>query len=64
MSDEREKIEVEDPDRVADKLDDDFEGHRLDVGRLDEGGQVDVGRVDVGRLDDDGRVDVGRVDQG
>jgi hypothetical protein len=63
MSDEREKIEVEDAERVADKLDDDFEGHRMDVGRLDDEGQVDVGRVDVGRVDE-GQVDVGRVDQG
>jgi hypothetical protein len=59
MSDEREKIEVEDAERVADRVDDeDFEGHRMDVGRLDDEGQVDVGRVD------DGQVDVGRVDQG
>ena len=43
----------------------DFEGHRLDVGRMDDDGKVDVGRmdddgkVDVGRMDDDGKVDVG-----
>jgi hypothetical protein len=55
MSDEREKVDLEDTG-AAEKVEDaDFEGHRLDVGRLDEG------KVDVGRLDE-GKVDVGRVD--
>lgn len=55
MSDERDKVDLEDTG-VAEKVEDaDFEGHRLDLGRLDEG------KVDVGRLDE-GKVDVGRVD--
>ena len=59
MSDEREKIEVADAEDVAAKLDeDDFEGHRMDLERVDEG------TVDVGRVDEGGIVDVGRVDEG
>ena len=59
MSDDRERVDVE-----AEKVEDaDFEGHRLDLGRMDDDGQVDVGRVDEGQVDvgrmDDGKVDVG-----
>ncbi len=62
MSDERERVDVgeaEDAEKVEDA---DFEGHRMDVGRVDEG-QVDVGRVDTGQVDV-GRVDTGQVDVG
>jgi hypothetical protein len=63
MSDEREKLDVGSPEDGAEKVEDaDFEGHRLDVGRVDEG-QVDVGRVDSGQVDV-GRVDSGQVDVG
>ncbi len=59
MSDEREKIQIEEPERVADRVaeeeDEDFEAHRLQVERMDNDGKVDVGRVDAGRVDDDGR---------
>jgi hypothetical protein len=53
VSDEREKIQIEEPERVAEEEDEDFEAHRLqveraDVPKLDEGGTVDVGRVDQG----------------
>jgi len=51
MSDERERVDVGEAEKVEDA---DFEGHRLDVGRMD-----DDGKVDVGRMDDDGKVDVG-----
>lgn len=54
MSDDRERVDVGEAEKVEDA---DFEGHRLDLGRVDDG-QVDVGRVD------DGQVDVGRVDDG
>ena len=54
MSDDRERVDVSEAEKVEDA---DFEGHRMDLGRVDEG-QVDVGRVD------DGQVDVGRVDEG
>lgn len=61
MSDEREKIEVEGAEDVAEKVDvEDFEGHKLDVGAVDVGA-VDVGAVDVGAVDV-GAVDVGAVD--
>ena len=62
MSDERERVDVGGAEKVEDA---DFEGHRLDVGRMGDDGKVDVGRmdddgkVDVGRMDDDGKVDVG-----
>jgi hypothetical protein len=49
MSDDREKVDVGEVEKVEDA---DFEGHRLDVGRMDDG------KVDVGRMDD-GKVDVG-----
>lgn len=68
MSDEREKIQIEEPEQVADRVaeeeDEDFEAHRLQVERVDNDGKVDVGRVDAGRVDGDGTVDVGRVDAG
>jgi hypothetical protein len=57
VSDEREKIQSDEPEQVADRVaeeeDEDFEAHRLqvdraDVPKLDEGGTVDVGRVDQG----------------
>jgi hypothetical protein len=68
VSDEREKIQIEEPERVADRVaeeeDEDFEAHRLQVERVDNDGKVDVGRVDAGRVDGDGTVDVGRVDAG
>jgi hypothetical protein len=54
MSDERERVDTGETEKVEDA---DFEGHRMDVGRVDEG-QVDVGKLD------DGKVDVGRVDDG
>ena len=50
MSDERERVDVGEAEKVEDA---DFEGHRLDVGRMDDDGKVDVGRMD------DGKVDVG-----
>ena len=53
MSDERERVDVGEAEKVEDA---DFEGHRLDVGWMDDD------KVDVGRLDDDGKVDVGRMD--
>ena len=59
MSDDREKVDV---GGEVEKVEDaDFEGHRLEVGRMDD--TIDVGRldddtIDVGRLDDD-TVDVG-----
>ena len=49
MSDERERVETGETEKVEDA---DFEGHRMDLGRVDEG-QVDVGKLD------DGQVDVG-----
>jgi hypothetical protein len=59
MSDERERVDTGEAEKVEDA---DFEGHRMDVGRVDEGqvdvGKLDDGQVDVGRLDD-GKVDVG-----
>jgi hypothetical protein len=59
MSDERERVDVGEAEKVEDA---DFEGHRLDLGRMDDG-QVDVGRLDDGKVDvgrlDDGKVDVG-----
>ena len=64
MSDEREKIQIDEPERVAEEEDEDFEAHRLQVERVDNDGKVDVGRVDAGRVDGDGTVDVGRVDAG
>ena len=59
MSDERERVETGETEKVEDA---DFEGHRMDLGRVDEG-QVDVGRVDEGQVDV-GRVDEGQVDVG
>ena len=60
MSDDRERVDVGEAEKVEDA---DFEGHRLDVGRMDDDGKVDVGRVDEGQIDvgrmDDGKVDVG-----
>ena len=50
MSDERERVETGETEKVEDA---DFEGHRMDLGR-----GVDEGQVDVGKLDD-GQVDVG-----
>jgi hypothetical protein len=59
MSDERERVETGETEKVEDA---DFEGHRMDLGRVDEG-QVDVGKLDDGQVDvgklDDGQVDVG-----
>jgi hypothetical protein len=59
MSDERERVDTGETEKVEDA---DFEGHRMDVGRVDEG-QVDVGKLDDGQVDvgklDDGQVDVG-----
>ena len=49
MSDERERVDTGETEKVEDA---DFEGHRLDVDRLDDD------KVDVGRMDD-GKVDVG-----
>ena len=59
MSDERERVDTGETEKVEDA---DFEGHRMDLGRVDEG-QVDVGKldddqIDVGKLDDD-QIDVG-----
>ena len=54
MSDEREKADLPEPERVDEE---DFEGHRLDAGRVDEGSVVDVGRAD------DETIDVGRDDE-
>jgi hypothetical protein len=58
VSDEREKIQIDEPERVADRVaeeveEEDFEAHRLDLERadvpkLDTGESVDVGRVDQG----------------
>ena len=55
MSDEREKVEIED-EQVADKVEDaDFEGHQLQVEAADLGaadvGSADVGSADVGAAD-------------
>ena len=58
MSDERELIDDEGPERV-DGDTDDFEAHQLDLGRVDEGD----GNIDVGLLDDES-VDVGKLDEG
>ena len=64
MSDEREKIEVEGAEDEPSRVDDeDFEGHRMDVGawtsvRVDVGA-VDVGAVDVGRSTSADRSTVG-----
>ena len=59
MSDDRETVDVGEVEKVEDA---DFEGHRLDVGRMDDGkvdvGRMDDGKVDVGRMAD-GKVDVG-----
>jgi len=59
MSDECFWIDTAATEKVEDA---DFEGHRLDVGRLDDDkvdvGRMDDGKVDVGRMDD-GKVDVG-----
>jgi hypothetical protein len=59
MSDERERVETGETEKVEDA---DFEGHRMDLGRVDEG-QVDVGKLDEGQVDvgklDEGQVDVG-----
>ena len=59
MSDERERVDVGEAEKVEDA---DFEGHRLDVDRMDDDkvdvGRMDDGKVDVGRMDD-GKVDVG-----
>jgi hypothetical protein len=59
MSDDRERVDGGEAEKVEDA---DFEGHRMDVGRVDEG-QVDVGRVDEGQVDV-GRVDEGQIDVG
>ena len=57
MSDEREKLEVED-EQVADKVEDaDFEGHQLQV-EATELGQIDDGNIEVGNIDVD-NIDVG-----
>ena len=58
VSDEREKIQDDEPERVAERVveeveEEDFEAHRLDLERadvpkLDTGESVDVGRVDQG----------------
>ena len=62
MSDEREKLEIED-EQVAEKVEDaDFEGHQLQVEAADLGA-ADVGSVDVGSVDV-GAADVGSVDVG
>lgn len=68
MSDEREKLDSGEAEKVADKVgewkiadqDDDFEGHALDLGTTDVG-SVDPGVVDVERLNDEDSIDVGRV---
>lgn len=62
MSDEREKLEIED-EQVADKVEDaDFEGHQLQVEAADLGAS-DVGSADVGSADV-GASDVGSADVG
>jgi hypothetical protein len=62
MSDEREKLEIED-EQVADKVEDaDFEGHQLQVEAADLGA-ADVGSADVGSADV-GAADVGSADVG
>jgi hypothetical protein len=62
MSDEREKMEIED-EQVPEKVEDaDFEGHQLQVEAADLGA-ADVGSVDVGSVDV-GAADVGSVDVG
>jgi hypothetical protein len=62
MSDEREKLELED-EQVADKVEDaDFEGHQLQVEAADLGA-ADVGSADVGSADV-GAADVGSADVG
>ena len=62
MSDEREKLESEEAEKVDDH---DFEGHRMvEVERAGDPGTVDVdrvgdpGTVDVDRVGDPGTVDV------
>jgi len=50
MSDEREKMDSEEAEKVDDS---DFEGHRMDAERVDE-----VGTVDIDRVDAEGTVDV------
>ena len=50
MSDEREKLDSEEAEKVDDH---DFEGHRMDAERVDDAGTVDIDRVDA-----EGTVDV------
>ena len=61
MSDEREKLEIEN-EQVADKVEDaDFEGHQLqveasDLGTVDVGsdaGSLEIGSIDVGNAEVD-----------
>ena len=58
MSDERERVDTGEAEKVEDA---DFEGHRMDLGRVDDGNdvdRVDEGQIDVGRVDD-AQIDVG-----
>ncbi len=63
MSDEREKLDQ--GTEVEETEDEDFEGHRFDVGdNVDPGRHDEGGNVDVGRHDEGGNVDPGRHDTG
>jgi hypothetical protein len=61
VSDEREQVDVDEPERLEDE--DDFEGHQMEVGR-NEDGQIEVGRNEDGQIEvgrnEDGQIEVGR----
>jgi hypothetical protein len=64
VSDERDRAEVEDVERAEDgRAEDDFEGHRMELGR-NEDGQIEVGRNEDGQIEvgrnEDGQIEVGR----
>jgi hypothetical protein len=63
VSDEREQVEVEEPERLED--DDDFEGHQMEVSRMEDEGQLeggrmeDEGQLEGGRMEDEGQLEDG-----
>ena len=53
MSDEREKVDTDGVEAVADKVDDeDFEGHKMEIDAVDVDAP-DVGKVDTDQVDVD-----------
>ncbi len=53
MSDEREKVDTDDAEAVADKVaDEDFEGHKMEIDAVDVDAP-DVGKVDTDQVDVD-----------